>query len=256
MGAIPPRAHTLPARAKNSNTDTLSRYPIGSLAVVPTVANPVANPVAAIEPDLASSKGGDRSVTERQDLYSTLVEVRRFLRDGSLPSDEKVARKLLLDHTHYTLIDDLLYRVMKDCTLRLVPPSEHRRSLFQEAHAGAFGGHLRDHKVHSQLSCHYWWEEMRRDIVGWCRACVTCATRRVGRPVRPPLVPLPVARAFDRVGVDVIQFVRSDTIVFVDYLTKWVEVFAAPDQTALTIARLFVDEIISRHGVPRELLSD
>ena len=45
-------------------------------------------------------------------------------------------------------------------------------------------------------------------------------------------------------------------IVFVDYLTKWVEVFPTPDQSALTIARLLVSEIISRHGVPRELLSD
>ena len=90
---------------------------------------------------------------------------------------------------------------------------------------------------------------------------MTCATRRVGKPLRPPLVPLPVAGAFDRVGVDVIQFVRSESgnkyaIVFVDYLTKWVEVFPTADQTALTIARLFVEQIISRHGVPRELLSD
>ena len=102
---------------------------------------------------------------------------------------------------------------------------------------------------------------MRRDVVAWCRACVMCATRRVGKPIRPPLVPLPVAGAFDRVGVDVIQFVRSESgnkyaVVFVDYLTKWVEVYTTRDQTALTIARLFVENIISRHGVPRELLSD
>ena len=45
-----------------------------------------------------------------------------------------------------------------------------------------------------------------------------------------PLVPLPVAGAFNRVGVDVVQFVPSHSgnkyaIVFIDYLTKWVEVF-------------------------------
>ena len=42
----------------------------------------------------------------------------------------------------------------------------------------------------------------------------------------------------------------------VDYLTKWPEVFAMKDQTALTIAQLFVEEIICRHGVPCQLLSD
>ena len=41
-----------------------------------------------------------------------------------------------------------------------------------------------------------------------------------------------------------------------DYLTKWPEVFAIPDQTATTIARLLVEEIVSHHGVPAEVLSD
>jgi len=59
----------------------------------------------------------------------------------------------------------------------------------------------------------------------------------------------------------VIQFVRSNSrnqyaIVFIDYLTKWVEVFTTQDRTALTIAQLLVTEVISHHGVPRELLSD
>lgn len=45
-------------------------------------------------------------------------------------------------------------------------------------------------------------------------------------------------------------------VVFVDYLTKWPEVFPVREQTAPTIARLFVEEIVCRHGVPGELLSD
>lgn len=102
---------------------------------------------------------------------------------------------------------------------------------------------------------------MRADIVKWCRACLTCATRRVGQPTKPPLTPIPFSGPFDRVGVDVIKFPKSHVgnqyaIVFVDYLTKWPEVFATSDQTALAIAKLLVEEVISRHGVPTELLSD
>ena len=41
-----------------------------------------------------------------------------------------------------------------------------------------------------------------------------------------------------------------------DYLTKWPEAFAMKDQTALTIAMIFTEQIVSQHGVPRELLSD
>ena len=62
-------------------------------------------------------------------------------------------------------------------------------------------------------------------------------------------------------GIDVIQVPKSKqgnryAVVFVDYLTKWPEVFPIPDQTTLTIAQLFSEEIICRHKVPGELLSD
>ncbi len=102
---------------------------------------------------------------------------------------------------------------------------------------------------------------MRSDILRWCKACLKCASRRIGRAEKPPLTPIPVAGPFDRVGVDVIQFPTSYdgnqyAVVFMDYLTKWPEVFAVPDQTSLTIAQLLVDHVICRHGVPAELLSD
>ena len=41
-----------------------------------------------------------------------------------------------------------------------------------------------------------------------------------------------------------------------DYLTKWSELYTVLDQIAPTTARLFADEIVSRHGVPSKLLSD
>ena len=45
-------------------------------------------------------------------------------------------------------------------------------------------------------------------------------------------------------------------VVFIDFLTKWLEVYPVADQTTLTIAKLLVEKFIPRHGVPRELLSD
>ena len=45
-------------------------------------------------------------------------------------------------------------------------------------------------------------------------------------------------------------------IVFSDYGTRWVEAFPLQDATAKSVARIFLEEIIYRHGAPRELLSD
>ena len=184
-----------------------------------------------------------------------------YLEQGTLPSDETAAKELVLTRDQYELVDGVLHHLEKDKTLRVIPPQCARKQLFDEVHGGKFAGHLRGAKIHSLLSKHYWWPGMRKDINHWCRACLTCATRHTGKAVRPPLTPIPVSGPFDRIGVDVVQFPKSKrgnkyAIVFIDYLTKWVEVFATPDQTALTIAKLLVEEIISRHGVPRELLSD
>ena len=63
------------------------------------------------------------------------------------------------------------------------------------------------------------------------------------------------------VGVDVLQLPLSYqgnqyAFVFMDYFTKWPEVLPVPDQQAETIARLLVEHVISRHGIPEHLLSD
>ena len=168
------------------------------------------------------------------------------LSGGVLPDDETAARELALTKNQFEIVDGVLHHVEKDKTLRVIPPLSSRKKLFDEAHSGKLGGHLRDAKMHSVLSRHYWWPGMRADIGKWCRACITCATRLPGRAPKPPLVPTPVGGPFDRIGVDVIQFPKSKrgnryAVVFVNYLTKWVEAFATRDQSALTIAKLLVE---------------
>ena len=79
--------------------------------------------------------------------------------------------------------------------------------------------------------------------------------------MKPPLLPIPVGGPFHRVGIDIMELPltvhgNKYVIVFVDYLTKWVEVFPAEDQTSETIANLFVNEVICRHGLLKQLLSD
>ena len=197
----------------------------------------------------------------QQQADPELVEIIDFLESGTLPESSKQARELALTKSQYVVQGHVLYYIASDITLRVIPPRQSREKLFREVHSGPYGGHLREAKINGQLSRHYWWPRMRSDIEGWCRACLTCATRRPGLAVKSELTPIPVDGPFDRVGVDVIQFPKSASgnryeVVFVDYLTKWPEVFPAADQTTATIARLLTEEIILRHGVPRELLSD
>ena len=44
--------------------------------------------------------------------------------------------------------------------------------------------------------------------------------------------------------------------MFLDYLTKWVEAYPVPDQRTETIAQLLVENIVCRHSMPEEHLSN
>lgn len=79
---------------------------------------------------------------------------------------------------------------------------------------------------------------------------------------KAPLQPIPVEGPFDRVAVDVLgPFPTSKrgnkyVVIFSDYFTKWHEAFAVKNADVPTTARLFVEEILCCHSVPRKLLSD
>ena len=240
----------------NTNADALSRSPLpaGEDAHV----GETDGVLAALEPGETADQC-DLPTIQRRD--GELAVIIKYLETGILPQDEGLARALILSVSQYALEDDILYKVEQDGTLRVIPPKDQREDLFNSAHGGVFGAHLSDAKVHSELRRHYWWSGMRSDITRWTRGCLVCNSHSPGRAVRAPLTPIPVTGPFDRVGVDVIQFPRSHqgnqyAVVFVDYLTKWPEVYPVPDQSAATIANLLVREIVSRHGVPSEVLSD
>ena len=104
---------------------------------------------------------------------------------------------------------------------------------------------------------------MFKDVEHCVKSCVECSLRKSPRnSKKAPSLPIPVEGAFDRVAVDVLgPFPPSSKgsryiVVFSDYLTRWVEAFPVPSVEATVIARLLIDEIISRHGAPRVLLSD
>jgi transposase InsO family protein len=71
-----------------------------------------------------------------------------------------------------------------------------------------------------------------------------------------------VGAPFERIAVDIAgPFPESDRgnrylLVAMDYFTKWLEVYAIPNQEASTVADALVSNFYCRFGVPRELHSD
>ena len=172
----------------NTRADALSRYPV-SLLRSDCDQTQTCKLIAALEAN-PPAKGGGGSTQEplgkRQFTDPDLREMMVYLDTGKLPDDNQRAREIVLGKPQYTLRDGVLYRIELDKSLRIIPPRADRKKLFTEVHEGPFGGHLREAKIHSELSRHYWWPRMHADLTDWCRSCLRCASRSVGRPVRPP----------------------------------------------------------------------
>ena len=136
---------------RNANADALSRSrsPLSHFPIPDGV-------VAAVSGNVVPAKDGELSLAIRQKVEPELGPMVEYLKQGVLPLDEMEACKITLNRNNYDLVDDVLFHVEPDKTLRIVPPVAEREKLWNEAHHGAFGGHLRDAQVHSQLSRHYW----------------------------------------------------------------------------------------------------
>ena len=137
-----------------------------------------------------------------------------------------------------------------------------QQTILQESHSGVFSGHFAVHGLYKKLATQFWWPHMYSDVYHHCRSCLTCATfNGSGRRHHPPLKPLPLGAPFERLGIDIMEMPLTQdgnryAVVMMDYLTKWVEACAIPDQSSVTLAKVLVDYVICCHGVPNVLLSD
>ena len=121
---------------KNANADALSRNPASvSDAVDETTF--VCSIVAEEDPLL---KHFDRSMSEIHALQQNpdLVSFFEYLEQGIIPTDDKVARKLVMECKKYELIDGVLHfenPAFPGCWCIVVPKAV-RPTLLEEAHAG------------------------------------------------------------------------------------------------------------------------
>ena len=223
----------------------------------------ILNPKGIIS-DCNCMQKASREIRELQLKDTTLTPYFQYLEEHKLPTSETESRRIVLECEKLEVIDGILHHdnPVDSSQWCVVVPSDLRPLLLSEAHSSIFSGHFSERKIYERLRRQYWWRGMRADVRRFCRACITCASRKgPGRAVRPPLNPIPVKKPFHRIAVDVLTMPLTSRgnryiVVFMDYFSKWAEAFAVPDQQAPTIARLLVDNIICRHGVPEELLSD
>jgi predicted aspartyl protease len=202
-----------------------------------------------------------------------LRDIISYLEYKTLPSDDKLARRIMLISEAYHLnYARVLYRILpklqggdgEDDLLRLVIPKDMRSDIIVAAHDHVLAAHYGVAKTYQKIKSRYYWVGMFADIEHWVRSCPSCNTRKTPKTNRKAsLQPIPPAeQPFERVSIDCVgPITRSKRgnryiVVLTDYLTRWPEAFAVRSIKAKVIADLLFKQIVCRHGTMKMLLSD
>ena len=174
-------------------------------------------------------------------------------------------RKVRVNSKHFAIIANRLYRRGVDGVLRRCVTAEEIPKVLEAAHDSLCGGHFAGRlTAQKALRSGYFWPTMFADSHEHAKRCDACQrySRRdpgMGMPLVPTLPMLP----FERWGIDFIGEVHPTSsrqnrwiIVATEYLTKWAEAKAVRADNAKHTAIFIFENIITRFGCPRVLVSD
>ena len=137
--------------------------------------------------------------------------------------------------------------------------------MMAEMHKGACGGHLYWKSTANKiLRAGYYWPTLFSNVYQKVRACLECQ-KFVGKEKLHslPLKPISIEAPFQQWGLDFIGEIHPPSIgqhkwilTTIDYFTKWIEAALVRNATDVVIIKFLTENILSRFGYPRKLVTD
>ena len=146
---------------------------------------------------------------------------------------------------------------------QLIPPLSVRDELLKAAHSGVTGGHLGIKRTATQIQLRAYWVGWSQAVKDYCSRCVKCCQYHRGNPPKQgPLQPMTVGEPFERLAINLTGPHPTSCsgnvyiLTVLDVFTKYAEAIPLRNKEAVTVARALVDVVLSRFGVPLQILSD
>jgi transposase InsO family protein len=225
-------------------------------------------------PDEADVLAGERLAATQLADEDVGPVLRRFVNgaeqppiDEFLPASE-TTKRYWSQWSRLRTRNGLLYRTFlskKNVPIynQAVVPYKLRAEAVRQCHVGMTGGHMGVKKTLDQVQRRFYWTTWKADTARFCRQCPECAAYHRGKLKRSaPLQPIVAGAPFERLSIDLTgPHCRSNNgfvwiLTCIDPFTKWVEAFPLRNKEAETVARVLVEQIFTRFGVPIALLSD
>ena len=245
----------------NVVADALSRKSTGSLAYMQTIQLPLMVELRELGVELRMHASGAlfASFQLRPILVDCILEAQ--LEDPYLMSMRKKVEEG--EQSDFAIRDD------GDLVIgsRLCVPAteELKRQILEEAHSSAYAMHPGSTKMYSTLKEYYWWSGMKREVAEYVSKCFICQQVKAERQKPSGLLqPIPIPKLkWERITMNFVfklppTIQRHDSIwVVVDRLTKSAHFIPIGEKfSPQKLAELFMNHIVSLHGVPVSIISD
>lgn len=150
---------------------------------------------------------------------------------------------------------------------KLVIPADDalKRSIISEYHDPPARGHPGIARTAEHILRNYWWPGLTKDVKDYISTCDHCQKNK-SKTVKPAglLQPMPIPRGkWESVGMDFIvglpcsKLGNDSVMVVIDRLSKMVHLIPTTSSvTAAEVARLFVENVVKLHGLPKSIVSD
>ncbi|KAH9087047.1 hypothetical protein Ae201684P_000461 [Aphanomyces euteiches] len=203
-----------------------------------------------------------------------IVALRAFLEEGAIPLDPHLQKLVVRNSHQYVMQRGIVCRYvtiktpLRNPELVVVPVIPHTlvEEVLYASHASSLAGHLGLMKTRERIRRTAYWLNWQSDCKEYVSKCPDCNRAKGGRPWKQgPMQRMPIYSLRGPFGLVVVDALgplpttnrgHKYILVFADYFTRWVEAFPVPDLKTSTFARVFIDGVLCRFGIPDKLLTD
>ena len=214
---------------------------------------------------------GKPTIHELQQSDIVLQKYINYLKNGTIPDDDKTARTIVIESADYILDNGILYHLyyprgkghkIDRVVRQLVVPQTLKHDVLLSYHDAITAGHQGIERTYA-IRLKYFWKNMFSDIQTYIRTCEDCQESKRDAHKHPaPLKPLEIEEPFSTLHIDHIGPLPTSKegykycLLVIDRFTKFPECFATKTTDAAETAQILYSQIICRYGFPRKLISD
>lgn len=151
---------------------------------------------------------------------------------------------------------------------KILLPKQLRTNIIQLHHNNPLSAHYGREKTLARVQEQFYWPNITTDINNYINTCNSCALRKNSGQIKPPVGTFHEPKAtFEALSVDIVGPLEISEngqtgekykyiLTVICQFSRFLEAFPIVNQTAETVAKVLVNEIFTRYGTPKILLSD